>query len=247
MYCLLGYEVQCRPDGTTNSMAYGYTPCMNYAYCSGTRYQAVYFSQQTGACSYALAPWDDGALKPKFRYNRDGDNIYSWTFEYKQQVVNGDSCSNNERKFDIIWKCDATSTPFSIHTTCGMTQTDNPCHHEMTIMSAYACAEGVEEGSESSQSGLSTGGLILILGLVAFILYCAIGYTISVLKQEKEERDYMDIKGHTPQWSFWTYGLCAYTKAGCCVTYEYLNAKMGQKSDDDIGETDYTLDDDEYE
>ena len=77
--------------------------------------------------------------------------------------------------------------------------------------------------------------------MVAFILYCAVGYGINV--KRAEEGDWKQFKDNTPHWSFWTYGLCAYTKAGCCVSYEWVNTKVGSKEGDEEG-TDYTLDND---
>ena len=213
---------------------------MSYALCQGQRYQCVNFDRSSGACNYWLTVWDEGETVPSFRKNKFGDNIFSWTFEY----TNGQQCGGSEIKFDVTWKCDETAQPFSLATECGYVDGDE-CHHEFIVRSTYACVEGIEAGSGSSSSsgGVGTGTLILILALVAFILYCGIGYGWSVYKTE--ERDWKAVKEHTPQYDFWTYGLCAYTKAGCCVSYEWLQGKMGKGAGEDAG-TDYTLDD-EYE
>lgn len=215
---------------------------MSYALCKGERYQSVFFNRFTGVCDYYLARWEEGATVPKFRSNRDGDNIFTWTFEY----TNGEKCNGQDRLFEVVWKCDENAQPFSTNTMCENNPSD--CYTEIIIPSVYACIEGIEEGASatsSSSGGVGTGSLILILALVAFVLYCGIGYGISWHKSE--ERDWKQVKEHTPQWEFWTYGLCAYTKAGCCVTYEYLNAKMGKGGQDgDVG-TDYTMEDDVYE
>eukprot|EP00486_Rosalina_sp_Unknown_P010513 CAMPEP_0201578604 /NCGR_PEP_ID=MMETSP0190_2-20130828/25558_1 /ASSEMBLY_ACC=CAM_ASM_000263 /TAXON_ID=37353 /ORGANISM="Rosalina sp." /LENGTH=269 /DNA_ID=CAMNT_0048011969 /DNA_START=995 /DNA_END=1804 /DNA_ORIENTATION=- len=236
-----GYEIQCVDGGGT--FAVGYTPCMSYALCSGSRYQAVFFDRFSGVCQYYLAAWDDGETAPKFRYNRDGDDKYTWTFEYR----NGQTCENgDERLFEVVWKCNEQAIPFSTATVCSY-DSDTNCYNEMIIESSAACVEGVEESSGSSSSssgGTSTGSLILILAMVAFILYCLIGYGISW--HRSEERDWKQVKEHTPCWEFWTYGLCAYTKAGCCVTFEWLNSKMG-KGGEGGTDTDYTMEDDVYE
>ena len=214
----------------------GYTPCMAYALCNGQRYQAIYFDRNVGTCYYYLAQWDEGETVPKFRSNRDGDNVWTWTFEY----TNGQPCSGGQRKFEVVWKCDELAIPFGT-STCSILD-ESQCHHEMTILSSLACVKGVEESSGSDDE-LSTGSLVLILALVAFVLYCVIGYGISW--HRSEERDWKQIKEHTPQWEFWTYGLCAYTKAGCCVSYEWLSSKIGKNEEGDG--TGYTMEDDVYE
>eukprot|EP01083_Nonionella_stella_P053090 140601_1 len=219
-----GYEIQC-VDG---DFAYGYTPCMSYALCNGQRYQSVYFSRSNGQCQYYLAEWDDGEQAPLFKENRDDPR--TWTFHYET----GASCNGKVRKFNIIWECDENAQPFSLQTVCGKVD-DDECFHEMRIKSAYACHKGVElsSGGGLSADGLSTGSLILILAFVAFILYCIIGYVINGMRVDKEEREWGNMKQYTPQWSFWTYGLCAYTKAGCMISYEWLRGKMGKEGSGD--------------
>ena len=249
-----GYEIQC-VDGNN---AYGYTPCMSYALCNGQRYQSVYFSRTNGQCNYYLAEWDDGATVPIFENN---DGIYTWTFKY----TNGQTCNGKNREFDVVWQCDESAQPFSLQTVCGSVNGDE-CKHTMTIRSVYACAEGVElsNSTNNGSDGLSTGSLVLILlslytftlfqavymcmcvcvfsrAMVAFILYCVGGYVYSGMKQDKEERDWTQIKSHTPHWDFWTYGLCAYTKSGCAVSHEWVSAKVGSK--DEFGDDTGFLDD----
>ena len=123
----------------------GYTPCMSYALCNGLRYQSVYFNRFSGVCQYYLAEWDEGETEPIFEYNRDGDDIYTWTFPY----TNGEMCGNDtERLFEVVWKCDPSAQPFSTQTIC--TVDDDECYTEMIIPSIYACVEGVIPTMEPS-------------------------------------------------------------------------------------------------
>jgi len=219
-----GYEVQCF-DGSSQ---YAYSPCMSYTLCNGVRYQSVLYSTSTGSCQFFLSQWDEGETAPIFRKNRDGDGVWSWTFEY----TNGQPCNGGDRRFDIVWKCDTTAQPFSLQTECGQVD-NNECHNEMKIKSVFACEEGEEAlqasgSSRGSGGGAGGGSLVMILSFVALILYFVIGYIISVMRLEKEERDWTQVKQHFPQYEFWTYGLCAYTKAGCCVTYEWASDRVGK-------------------
>eukprot|EP00486_Rosalina_sp_Unknown_P016721 CAMPEP_0201578272 /NCGR_PEP_ID=MMETSP0190_2-20130828/25069_1 /ASSEMBLY_ACC=CAM_ASM_000263 /TAXON_ID=37353 /ORGANISM="Rosalina sp." /LENGTH=248 /DNA_ID=CAMNT_0048011265 /DNA_START=104 /DNA_END=847 /DNA_ORIENTATION=- len=128
-----GYEIQCVESSGT--YAIGYTPCMSYALCSGSRYQAVRFDRFSGVCQYYLAEWDDGETEPQFSYDDDG--IQQWTFYYENAAPCGQD--ENPRGFNIIWKCDPMAVPFSTATQCGNV---NECLDEMTIRSSAACVEG---------------------------------------------------------------------------------------------------------
>lgn len=116
-----------------------YTPCISDALCNdgitNERYEAVYFDRFSGLCEYYLAQWND-EIKPIFRYNRDDDGIYTWTFTY----TNGEECNGGVRTFEVVWKCDEDVVPFGIDTLCQ--NNEDECYTEMIIPTAYACVEG---------------------------------------------------------------------------------------------------------
>lgn len=135
---------------------------MSYAVCNGERYQANYFNRFTGVCDYFLARWEGGQTEPIFRYNRDGDNIYTWTFRY----TNGQECNGGDRIFDVVWKCDENGWPFSTNTQCQ--NNEDECYTEMIIPSQTACVKGVEPSESKSLDYLDF--VMIGIGVAIFVL-----------------------------------------------------------------------------
>ena len=197
-----------------------YTPCSNKLQCElDDEYMVIQYDTGSNECILHTAEWDNGATQPSHIHN---ESITLYNFEYTNGAT-GSGCDNG-RHTQIKFICDENAKPYD-GVECGESaQIYGVCNYWILIHSHLAC----NGASTSSDAGLSTGSILLIVACSVFVMYCVAGYMMNGFKSD----NFKDCRNNTPHYSFWT-KLPFLVVAGCKVSYEFVKGQGKGQNDDD--------------